>query len=162
MPSFEYKSTIKAPADLVFNWHHDPAAIEKLIPPWEPVKVVGRPARINESGSRTTLKINLLGIIPVYWVAEHLNYQAGQSFQDIQIRGPFASWCHTHSVKSIDEQTCCYLDCIEYTVPIGWLGEALGGWLVRRKLNRMFAYRHQVVKEECERMAAAAQSNGGL
>ena len=87
MPRFKYESLLKAPADLVFAWHHDPVAIEKLIPPWESVTVVGRPGCIDENGSRTTLKINLLGIIPVYWVAEHLNYQAGQSFQDVQVRG---------------------------------------------------------------------------
>ncbi len=155
MPHFYYESTIQASATLVFDWHHDPAAIEKLTPPWEPVTVVGTPARIDENGSRTTLKISMLGVIPLYWEAEHRNYQPGQSFQDVQIRGPFALWCHTHSVEPIDERTCKYIDSIEYKVPIGWLGELLGGWLVRQKLNKMFTYRHQVVKKECEGLAAA-------
>ncbi len=153
MPHFYYESTIQAPAAVVFDWHHDPAAIEKLTPPWEPVTVVGTPARIDENGSRTTLKISLLGVIPLYWVAEHRNYQPNQSFQDVQIRGPFAQWCHTHSVEPLDEHSCRYIDSIEYKVPTGWLGELLAGWLVRRKLNKMFAYRHQVVKEECEGLA---------
>ena len=155
MPRFDYESTIQAPAALVFDWHRDPAAIEKLTPPWEPVTVVGSPARIEESGSLTTLKITLFGVIPVYWVAEHQNYQAGQYFQDVQIKGPFARWCHTHSVEPIDEQSCRYLDRIDYALPVGALGELLGGWLVRQKLIKMFAYRHQVVKEECESLAAA-------
>jgi len=155
MPRFDYESTIKAPAGLVFDWHHDPAAIEKLIPPWEQVTVVGVPARIDESGSLSTLKITLLGVISVYWVAEHLNYQAGQSFQDVQINGPFASWCHTHAVEPADEHSCRYIDRIEYALPLGWFGELIGGWFVRQKLKKMFVYRHQVVKEECEGLAAA-------
>ena len=155
MTRFDYQSTIKAPAAMVFDWHHDPAVIEKLIPPWEPVTVVGKAARIDESGSRTTLKITQLGFIPLYWVAEHRNYQPGHSFQDIQIKGPFAHWCHTHSVESIDEHSCNYIDRIEYELPLGWLGGLMGDWLVRQKLKKMFAYRHQVVKEECESLAVA-------
>lgn len=155
MPRFDYESTIQAPAALVFDWHHDPAAIEKLTPPWEPVTVVGTPARIDENGSRTTLKISMLGVMPLYWVAEHRNYQPGQSFQDIQISGPFARWCHTHSVEPISEHNCQYIDHVEYAVPLGWLGEFFSRWFVHRKLNKMFAYRHQVVKRECEGLAAS-------
>jgi uncharacterized protein len=155
MPRFNYETTIQAPANLVFDWHHDPAAIEKLTPPWEPVKVVGTPARIDEAGSRTTLKMSLLGVIHSYWVAEHRNYQPGKSFQDVQISGPFARWCHTHSVEPIDEDSCRYIDRIEYEMPFGFLGELFGGWYVRQKLQKMFAYRHQLVKEECEKLAAA-------
>ncbi len=160
MSRFDYESTIKAPAALVFDWHHDPAALEKLTPPWDPVTVVGTPARIDESGARTTLKITLLGLFPVYWVAEHRNYQAGRSFQDIQIKGPFTRWCHTHSVEPIDEHSCRYIDQIDYAVPFGWLGGVLGGRLVRQKLNKMFAYRHQVVKEDCERLASVKSEEG--
>jgi len=155
MPHFDYESTIQAPAALVFDWHHDPAAIEKLIPPWEPVKVVGTPACIDEIGSRTTLEMSIFGVIHFCWVAEHRNYQPGKSFQDVQISGPFALWCHTHSVEPIDESTCLYIDSIDYKVPIGWLGELFSGWFIRQKLKKMFAYRHHLVKEECEGLAAA-------
>ena len=155
MPCFYYESIIQAPATLVFDWHHDPEAIKKLIPPWEPVKVVGSPARINEIGSRTILEMSVFGVVHFNWVAEHRNYQPGKSFQDVQISGPFARWCHTHSVEPVDENTCRYIDNIDYKVPIGWLGELFAGWLVRLKLKKMFAYRHQRVKEECEGMAAA-------
>jgi len=155
MPRFNYESIIRAPANLVFDWHHDPAAIEKLTPPWEPVKVVGTPACIDELGSRTTLKLSIFGVINFHWVAEHQNYQPGKSFQDVQISGPFARWCHTHSVEPIDENTCRYIDSIDYKMPIGWLGELFGGWFVRQKLKKMFAYRHQLVKVECEGLSAA-------
>ncbi len=155
MPQFDYESTIQASAVQVFDWHLDPAAVERLIPPWEPVTVVGTPARIDENGSRTTLRICLLGIFPIYWEAEHQNYHIGKSFQDIQIKGPFARWCHTHSVDPIDDNSCRYIDHIDYDLPIGALGELLGGWVVRKKLKKMFTYRHKVVKEDCEKLAVS-------
>ncbi len=155
MPHFYCESTIQAPATLVFDWHHDPAAIENLIPPWEPVKVVGTPACIDEIGSRTTLEMSIFGVIHFYWVAEHRNYQPGKSFQDVQISGPFALWCHTHSVEPTDQNTCLYIDSIDYKLPIGWLGELFCGWFIRQKLKKMFAYCHHLVKEECEGLTAA-------
>ena len=162
MPCFYLESTIQAPATLVFDWHQEQVAIEKLNPPWEPVKVVGTPACIDEIGSRTTLKISIFGIIPFFWVAEHRNYQPDKSFQDVQISGPFARWCHTHSVEPIDENTCLYIDSIDYKLPSGWLGELFGGWIVRQKLKKMFAYRHHLVKEECEGLAAAKRGDARL
>jgi ligand-binding SRPBCC domain-containing protein len=84
MPQFYYESTIKASAALEFEWHRDPAAIEKLTPPWEPVTVVGTPARIDEAGSRTTLELSMFGVMRLHRVAEHRNYQPGKSFQDVQ------------------------------------------------------------------------------
>jgi ligand-binding SRPBCC domain-containing protein len=152
MPHFYYESTIHAPANLVFEWHQDPGAIVKLTPPWEPVTVVGTPAKIDEPGSRTTLKISTFGIIHFYWIAEHRNFRPGQSFQDVQISGPFARWCHTHSVEPLPQNTCRYIDSIDYQLPFGWLGEFFGGWFVHQKLKKLFAYRHQVVKEECEKL----------
>ena len=157
MPQFYYESIIKASATLVFEWHRDPAAIEKLTPPWEPVKVVGKPARIDEAGSRTTLELSMFGVMRLHWVAEHRNYQPGKSFQDVQISGPFASWCHTHAVEPIDENSCRYIDTIDYKLPIGWLGDFFGGWFVRQKLKKMFAYRHDLVKRECEELALENQ-----
>jgi ligand-binding SRPBCC domain-containing protein len=157
MSHFNYESTIQAPATLVFDWHRAPEAIKKLTPPWEPVEVVGTPGSIDKIGSRTTLEISILGGIHCLWVAEHRNYQPGKSFQDVQISGPFASWCHTHSVESIDENTCRYIDSIDYKLPMGWLGDLFGGWFVRQKLKKMFTYRHDLVKRECEDLAVENQ-----
>ena len=161
MPQFYYESTIKASAAMVFEWHHDAAAIEKLTPPWEPVKVVGTPASIDETGSRTTLEISMFGVMRLHWVAEHRNYKPGKSFQDVQISGPFASWCHTHAVEAIDDNSCLYKDSIDYQLPLGRLGELFSGWFVRRKLEKMFAYRHQLVKQECEELAADNKDGNG-
>ena len=117
--------------------------------------MLGKPACIDEIGSRTTLEMSIFGVIHFHWVAEHRNFQAGKSFQDVQISGPFALWYHTHSVEPIDENSCKYIDSIDYEVPIGWLGEFFGGWFIRQKLKKMFAYRHQLVTEECEVLAPA-------
>ena len=62
----------------------------------------------------------------------------------------------------MDENTCRYIDSIDYKLPIGCLGEFLGGWFVRQKLKKMFAYRHQLVKVECEGLTAAKSNPSHL
>ena len=41
-------------------------------------------------------------------------------------------------------------DEVEYKAPLGWIGRFLGGWLIRRKLDRMFAYRHETTRRMIE------------
>jgi ligand-binding SRPBCC domain-containing protein len=65
-------------------------------------------------------------------------------FRDIQIKGPFALWRHTHRFEP-DGASACYLeDRVEYALPMGALGAMVAGRFVRRKLDRLFAYRHEV------------------
>jgi hypothetical protein len=48
-----------------------------------------------------------------------------------------------------DGRDACYLeDRIEYAAPLGIIGNCLLGWIIERKLDRLFEYRHRVTREE--------------
>lgn len=147
---FLKESLVNAPARDVFDWHKTGEALEKLIPPSDPVTVVERTGGIDEEGSTLTLRIKLLGPLAIHWVARHQNYVEGRRFEDVQVRGPFAHWVHSHEVEPVGETQCRLRDRIEYALPLGWLGDLLGNALVRRKLESMFDYRHRVTREELE------------
>lgn len=144
--TFTYRSRIPAPAYAVFRWHARPDALEKLTPPWEQVSVLERSGGI-QNGGRVAL---LVGDWPlqVRWVAEHFDYIEGRQFRDRQVSGPFAHWDHTHLVTPDGPDACWLEDRIEYALPFAPLGRLLAGWLVRRKLARLFEYRHRVTTEE--------------
>jgi ligand-binding SRPBCC domain-containing protein len=81
------------------------------------------------------------------WIAQHVDFQPDRQFRDVQIAGPFALWEHTHSVEP-DGPSACYLeDCIEYALPLGCLGRLVAGPFIRKKLDRLFDYRHRVTQE---------------
>jgi uncharacterized protein len=40
--TFIKKAHIKAPVEEVFRWHSRPGALERLSPPWDPVRVIER------------------------------------------------------------------------------------------------------------------------
>jgi hypothetical protein len=137
---FVRRSSIGAPASEVFRWHARPGAFERLTPPWEAVRVVERHGGI-EDGARLVLRLGPAGLGP-RWVAEHRDYIEGEQFRDVQTAGPFAHWVHTHRVEPDGPDACWLEDRIEYALPFGALGTLVGGGFTRRKLARMFRYRH--------------------
>ena len=145
-PSFTRRTRIDAPAATVFNWHAQPGAIERLTPAWEPVEILERTGGI-EDGARAILGLRM-GPLRLRWEAEHCDYQAGVQFRDIQRAGPFAHWEHTHRVEP-DGPTSCYLeDHIDYALPFAPMSHWVAGGVVRRKLDRLFNYRHRITAED--------------
>jgi uncharacterized protein (TIGR01777 family) len=142
---FVYRSRVAAPADTVFGWHAQPGAFDRLTPPSEPVELLERSGGI-EDGARTVLRVRV-GPLRRRWVAEHRDYQPGRQFRDVQVEGPFAHWEHLHRVEPDGPEACFLEDRIEYALPLGPLGRLLGG-MVRRKLERVFAYRHRTTIQD--------------
>lgn len=151
---FVRRSHLDAPAAAVFRWHARPGAFERLTPPWERVRVVARHGGI-EDGGRLELRLGR-GPLGVRWLAEHRDYVDGEQFRDVQAAGPFAHWEHTHRVEPDGAGGCWLEDRIAYALPGGALGALLGGAFTRRKLERMFRYRHRVTAGD-----VAAHARGG-
>lgn len=152
---FVKRTRLPFPAQRVFDWHMEPCAFERLCPPWESVRVVRRDEPLCE-GARAEFWI---GNSPFshHWVAEHREFIPGRQFRDIQVSGPFAVWEHTHRMEPQGANACVLEDRIEYQLPGGKIGAALGGQIVRRKLERTFAYRHEVTLRDLTR---ATQQEG--
>ncbi len=141
---FAKSSEIQASARDVFAWHQTPNALEALIPPWENVTVEQAPKSLAD-GALAVLVLRV-GPFKLRWVARHRGFidrgEQGGEFTDEQVSGPFASWVHRHIVRATGPTSCVLEDRIEYAVPFGRLGETLSGWHIRKKLARMFDYRH--------------------
>jgi uncharacterized protein (TIGR01777 family) len=154
MPNVTYRSVMPASAEAVFAWHARPGALERLMPPWEHARVVGRTGGIADRG-RVELAMRV-GPAPVRWVAQHTDYEPGVMFRDEQVEGPFAHWVHTHRVIPIDDQTCELVDSVDYALPLGVLGAIAGGPAIHAMLDRMFRFRHARTRLDLMRHAEYA------
>lgn len=134
-----------ASAEEVFRWHEHPGALERLTPPWEPMKIEQRPPGIR-NGDRGVLVIHI-GPVPIRWRLEHRDYVEGRQFRDVQLSGPFRRWEHTHRFIPVGEKSSYLEDRIVYELPFGILGKVFGDWFTRRKLKKLFDYRHRVTAE---------------
>ena len=147
MANYVRETLINARPDVVFGFHERPDALPLLIPPWEKVTVEVPPTSL-AAGTRVVL-VNHMGPLKLRWVAEHTAYDPPRMFQDVQRSGPFARWVHTHRVIPADGGSLLR-DEVEYQLPMGLMGRLFGGWFARKKIDRMFQYRHDVTKRECE------------
>jgi ligand-binding SRPBCC domain-containing protein len=150
---FTKRSRIRASAEAVYRWHAEPGALERLTPPSERIRIVSRTGNI-EDGARVTFRIGPLGLL---WVAEHRDTIPGRQFRDVQIRGPFRRWEHVHRFLADGPDACFLLDEITYEFPLGWLGHRVAGKYVRRKLERLFDWRHRVTAEAFEQNTTRPQ-----
>ena len=139
------ETRIAATPEIVFQFHESPGALERLTPPWEKVKITEGGGSL-KVGSRVVLR-SQIGPFPLTWVAEHTEYDPPSLFADRQVSGPFAKWYHRHLFLDDGQGGTILRDEVDYEVPMGRLGQLLGGRLIANKLEKMFSYRHEVTKK---------------
>ena len=145
---FIKETRIDAPPDVVFEFHESPDALTHLIPPWEQMKISESPGSL-QPGSRVVLR-GRLGFLPIQWIAVQTEYDPPHLFADRQESGPFAYWYHRHRFLEDGHGGTVFRDEVEYAVPLGRFGQWVGGWFIRRKLDAMFAFRHEITQRLIE------------
>lgn len=140
MPIYAKRSQLPAPATDVYDWHSRPGALERLLPPWERIRIIDRQGGIEE-GARTVIRM-WKGPLPIRWVARHRRPEPGRRFVDEQQSGPFAHWRHVHRFLPRAEGSELE-DEIEYRLPLQAISGPIAGGLVRRDLERTFSFRHR-------------------
>jgi uncharacterized protein len=116
--------TIDAPIDTVFAWHEHSGALERLLPPWLPFRVV------NESPSLAD-GTTVLGLpLGLRWIAKHQpgGYQPGRRFEDLlatPIVSEIVRWRHVHEFRPANDGSTEITDTIETAVPSALIKETL-------------------------------------
>ncbi|APZ44869.1 cell division inhibitor [Polaribacter reichenbachii] len=87
----------------------------------------------------------ILGI-KTKWVTEITHVKELKYFVDEQRFGPYALWHHKHFINKIDGGVEME-DIIDYKVPMGILGQMVQPFLVKPKLEEIFAYRQKKLVE---------------
>lgn len=134
-----------SPAEL-FAWHERPGAFERLVPPWENVRLRHHPKTL-EDGALVELEIRQ-GPFKLAWTSEIYAVRRGREFRDRQIKGPFARWNHRHGFDPAPDGGSILRDQVEYALPGGPAGRMAGGSHARSTLQRMFDYRHRIMKND--------------
>lgn len=145
---FIKESIIRAAPEKVFAFHELEDAFEQLMPPWEKAKIIQK-ANIAQIGSQAIIETKLFGLIPARWVAEHTEYEPPRMFEDVQISGPFKKWRHRHLILP-HPAGASLRDEIEFEPPLRFWGKLITPMMILPKLEKMFAYRHEITRKWCE------------
>jgi ligand-binding SRPBCC domain-containing protein len=136
---------IPQPVQDVFAFFADASNLEVITPPWlgfqilSPVPIVMAPGTLIEYQLRWHC-------LPIRWVTEIRGWDPPISFMDVQLRGPYRLWEHTHRFQAVDGGTrMC--DVVRYALPFGLLGRMVHAWMVKVDLERTFDYRARKVSD---------------
>jgi ligand-binding SRPBCC domain-containing protein len=84
--------------------------------------------------------------VPLRWLTRIEKWNPPFEFVDIQAKGPYKYWHHTHRFSEVDRGTLI-ADTVEYALPFGVLGRLAHRMQVARDLSRIFDYREEKVRE---------------
>ena len=84
--------------------------------------------------------------IKTKWVSEITQVEKYKYFIDVQLYGPYALWHHKHFINEIDGGVEME-DIIDYKIPFGILGQMVHPFLVKPKLEEIFAHRTKKLEE---------------
>lgn len=140
MPRVVFRSRVDARPEELFRWHTSAGAFSRLAPPFDPIELVEREQTLH-AGDIRHLRV---GPRPVHlnWTALHDNWVEGEQFRDVQVRGPFAKWEHTHCCLPAPEGRAWLQDELEYALPLPLLSEPFARPAMASRLLRTFLYRH--------------------
>ncbi|MGO4446101.1 TIGR01777 family oxidoreductase [Mycobacterium sp. 2YAF39] len=134
----ESETVVDHPLTEVFEWHSRPGAMRRLVPPWQPMKVVAEADSLADGRAVLGLPGGLR------WIAQHdaTRYDPPHRFVDVlSSRGPrswppriVGRWTHTHEFAEAGSGTRVY-DRIDAPVPAA-------------ALRPMFAYRHRQLADD--------------
>jgi uncharacterized protein (TIGR01777 family) len=144
---FEHQSLYPCTAEELYNWHSRKGALERLLPPWQNITVLARHGGI-EAGGMVLLKMHA-GPFPCTYKGHHTENIPGKMFKDVQEKGPFASWSHSHYFKDSD-QGAVLTDHVEYSLPgHRFLPGCIKNY-VHKNLQQLFHHRQKLLEEDIQ------------
>lgn len=92
-----------------------------------------------------TYRLRVHGI-PLTWVSRISEWVPGERFVDEQIRGPYASWHHTHTFEEIEGGTRIG-DRVRYRLPLSPISDWIAGRFVASDIEKIFDFRRRRIAE---------------
>lgn len=127
-----------------WDFFSSPRNLDKMTPPEMGFEISSLPSERLYEGEIIQYKVKLLPGLWVPWVSEIKMIDEGVSFVDEQISGPFKFWHHRHFFQE-KEGGVVVGDLIHYSLGFGPFGEIGRYFTVKKKLERMFVFRREVL-----------------
>lgn len=139
----EARQLIPGTRAAVFKFFQDPANLARITPPSLGFSIL-TPAPIPmHAGSVIDYTIQMAGL-SLRWTTVIAEYDPPFKFADVQIRGPYSFWHHTHTFEEAPGGTMM-TDSVRYALPFGPLGRLVNNLLVRKQVAGIFEYRKKAV-----------------
>jgi uncharacterized protein YbjT (DUF2867 family)/ligand-binding SRPBCC domain-containing protein len=135
---------IARPIEEVFAFFSTSANLGRITPPSMGFELLGADGELRDDLEVSWRIRPMLGI-RLTWTARIAAAHAPTGFVDIQVRGPYRRWEHTHRFEAVAGGTIVH-DEIVYVLPFGPIGDLVNRVAVRGRLARIFRHRAQTLR----------------
>ena len=129
-----------------FEFYAEARNLAVITPPWMGFEVITPGPIEMRVGALIDYRLKLHGV-PLRWRTRIDVWEPPVRFIDVQVRGPYALWEHTHTFEPDGEHAVLIGDRVRYAIPLGPLGQIAHAAFVKRDLERVFDYRERAVAE---------------
>ena len=141
----EAKQLIHKPLEEVFGFFSRPENLVKITPAKLHFKILTPSPLEMKQGALIDYTIKMFKV-PIHWRTLITTYEPPFRFVDVQIKGPYSFWHHTHIFKEVSDGVEIY-DEVHYSIPFGLLGKILHTLWIKKDLNNIFEHRRGVIED---------------
>jgi len=133
----------------IFDFHCDTNNLPLISPNYIKATIIkiDKPVRLN---SEIILQILQYNLIKTNWHIRISDFEKNKIISDLQIKGPFKFWEHSHIFELIDGKVKM-TDKIKYELPFGFIGKILNSLFFKKLIHNQFVFRHKKTKELFEK-----------
>ncbi len=139
----EREQFVPKPRSELFAFFANAANLEQLTPSSLRFKIKTPLPIEMRAGALIDYNISLFGI-GLRWRSLIESFEPETRFVDVQLKGPYRWWRHTHEFSDAPGGTIVR-DRVEYEVPFGLVGELARAVFVDRQLAAIFAFRRECI-----------------
>ena len=139
------EQVIHRPLDEVFAFFAKPENLAKITPDTVGFVILTPTPISMQVGAVIDYTIKVFGLRR-YWTTMISDYKPPHKFVDVQLKGPYEFWHHTHTFEACAEGTIVR-DTVRYVLPFGWLGRLAHALVVKRQLRQIFDFRSKVIED---------------
>ena len=145
--SYSTEQFLSTDIDTAWNFFSSAKNLSAITPPGMDFRILSELAEKDiYEGMLIDYTVKPLFGIPVRWKTQIKKIKKPQMFSDIQLKGPYKSWEHTH-IFIEKENGILMHDEVKYEMPLGIIGEIANALIVRKKIEKIFAYRKQELQK---------------
>jgi ligand-binding SRPBCC domain-containing protein len=133
------------PLPAVFEFFARAENLETITPPWLRFRLLTPTPITMKQGATIAYALRVRGI-RLQWLTEIERWDPPFEFIDVQSKGPYKLWRHTHRFSQVEGGTSI-LDIVHYALPLGVLGRLIHRLQVAKDLAAIFDYRALRIQE---------------
>ena len=150
MPAFQLqrKQRLHATIGEVWDFISSPSNLKEITPPHMGFDIIGdRIDRKMYAGQIITYTVRPVLGVAMRWVTEITHVRELEYFVDEQRVGPYKLWHHQHIIEPVSDGVVM-TDIVTYVPPFGWIGSLANRLWIRKELESIFNYRHEILDKK--------------